>query len=251
MSVLGLFKKQEEDPEGEGEEEEPKDDYEVKYLAEHTYDFDKVGCVSFLIQEQQEAGSTTLPVSIDFSAGRIVLGEFDPMAEFEPQNLVMGKLEDVIHWARDSRKPNMAGGPYHFPIVRTPNKPHMSMTLKFKTHAVKPNMYTLRHGWHTSFYALREWVLEAREVNKDKWYVMVEHKEDGSPEHPFTLKEKFGTCSYPIRGKFYAQEFRVRQTGKNSGGYDDMYICGIEVYGKLRELLPEEMSTGLFGLGKR
>lgn len=125
--MLGLFKKQEGDPEGEGEEEEPKDDYEVKYLAEHTYDFDKEGCVSFLIQEQQEAGSTTLPgppspppharilmrstaVSIDFSAGRIVLGEFDPMAEFEPQNLVMGKLEDVIHWARDLESPTWQAG---------------------------------------------------------------------------------------------------------------------------------------------
>ena len=37
-------------------------------------------------------------------------------------------------------------------------------------------------------------------------------------------------------GKFYTQELRVRQIGKNSGGYDDMYLCGFEVYGKLVEV---------------
>ena len=47
----------------------------------------------------------------------------------------------------------------------------------------------------------------------------------------------------PLAGKFYASDLRVRQIGKNSGGYDDMYLCGIEIYGKLRELLPEEIAV--------
>merc|ERR1711907_874746 len=137
----------------------------------------------------------------------------------------------------------MAGGPYHFPIGRTPNKPHMTLTLTLAGHAVKPTMYTLRHGWHTSFYALRHWVLEAKEVGKSgKWFVVSERNEE-KEETPISLKEMFGTCSYPVRGKFYAQELRIRQIGKNSGGYDDMYICGFEVYGKLRELEPHEYNV--------
>ena len=146
---------------------------------------------------------------------------------------------DVVQWALTPKQPNVGGGPNKFPIVRTPNRVNMQIKLSFPNHAVKVNTYTLRHGWHTSFYALRSWVFEAKDIETNEWMKVTEHNEDGSEEHPYTLKEKFGTASYAVRGKFWAKEFRVRQIGKNSGGYDDLYICGIEVYGKLREVVQE------------
>jgi len=167
-------------------------------------------------------------------------------------SLVMGKPADVVQWARDPKKPNISPGPHKYPIVRTPNKTDMCMVLKLNGgkygHALKPSLYTIRHGWHTSFFAIREWVLEAKPVDQDKWFVLSEHSEDGSETKPFTIREKFGTCSYPLRGKFYASEYRIRQTGKNSGGYDDLYLCGIELYGKLRELDKSEVAIETVGL---
>jgi len=43
----------------------------------------------------------------------------------------------------------------------------------------------------------------------------------------------------------------VRQIGKNSGGYDDLYICGIEVYGKLRDVAQERSLFDLKGAFKQ
>jgi len=108
---------------------------------------------------------------------------------------------DVVQWALTPKQPNLGGGPNKFPIVRTPNRANMQIKLSFPNHAVKINMYTLRHGWHTSFYALREWVFEAKDMSSNEWFIVTTHKEDGSEEHPYTLKEKFGTCSYAVRGE--------------------------------------------------
>merc|ERR1711977_123441 len=235
-----LFSKEKGGEDEEEKEDEGKDTYD-SILHEWTYDFDGEGVVGKLMQAHVESKQRSFPLRFDFGIAR--LGPKGEPEESEHIDLVMGHVGDLTQWAIDPKNPNVSGGPGKYPIVRTPNKPQCTLTLKLFTHAVKPTKYTLRHGWHTSFYAMRHWVLEAKEVNKDKWYIVSERKEDGSDTHPYTLKDAFGSCSFQVRGKFYAQELRIRQVGKNSGGYDDMYICGFEVYGKLRELDSSEIAV--------
>ena len=59
MSWLFGSKKTDEEADEEGKDDfgEEVDNYEVKYLAEWTYDFDQEGVVSFLIREAEETGS--------------------------------------------------------------------------------------------------------------------------------------------------------------------------------------------------
>jgi len=154
--------------------------------------------------------------------------------ESKDKKIQMGKPFDVIMWAMDPEIPNPnRSGPHKYPIVRTPNRPNCALTLRLKDHMVKPSMYTIRHGWHNSYYALRHWVFEAKPVGSDEWYIVSEHHEDGTQERPYSIVEGFTPCTFEVKGKFFADEVRVRQIGENSGGYEDMYICGFEVYGKL------------------
>ena len=140
----------------------------------------------------------------------------------------------MIQWAVDPKRPNSGGsGPHHFPIVRTPNRPNCALTIKLSKHMVKPTMYTFRHGWQNSYYAMRHWVFEAKQVGTDDWFIVSEHHEDGSPEKPFSITDAFSPASFIVKGKFFADELRLRQIGENSGGYEDMYVCGFEIYGKL------------------
>jgi len=196
-----------------------------QYLAKKDRDFDNKGVVSYLTWRAKARLDKKRRLKVEFTAGR----------EDQPVRLEMGSPNDVIQWAIDPSTPNANGsGPHHFPIVRTPNLPNSAVTLRFDKFAVKPTMYSFRHGWHNSYYAMRSWVFEAKQEGSEEWFVVREHKEDGI-ETPFSVKDAFSPVSFEVRGKFYASEVRIRQTANNSGGYDDLYISGFEVYGKLKK----------------
>lgn len=195
------------------------------YFAKKDHDFDSKGVVSYLIWRARARLDNRRRLKVEFTAG----------GEDQPVRLEMGTPNDVIQWAIDPSTPNANGsGPHHFPIVRTPNLPNSTVTLRFEKFAVKPTMYSFRHGWHNSYYAMRSWVFEAKQEGSGEWFVVREHKEDGQ-ETPFSVKDAFSSVSFVVRGKFYASEVRIRQTTNNSGGYDDLYISGFEVYGKLKK----------------
>merc|ERR1711865_864921 len=105
------------------------------------------------------------------------------------------------------------------------------MNVTFKENEVRPSGYTLQHGWNTSFYALRHWTFEGKKDGD--WFIISTHHHE--PPGPYPFRRQHQTCYFPVRGKFFAREFRVRQIGLNSGGYSDLYISAFEVYGKRRK----------------
>jgi hypothetical protein len=85
---------------------------------------------------------------------------------------------------------------------------------------------------------LRHWVLEASVDGADPWVVLREHKGDDSCDKAMGVaawRLEEGT----VRGRAF-RSFRIRQTGKNSGGngYSEDYLncTGIELYGRLATL---------------
>ena len=97
--------------------------------------------------------------------------------------------------------------------------------------------YALRHGYSGVGLRLRSWQLQG---SKDgtRWTTLDQHKDDDS------LPAK-GWCvaHWAVKGvKEEYQHFRIKQTGKNSGGGNVLSCAGIELYGKLRQL-PEAGSA--------
>eukprot|EP00729_Bicosta_minor_P032627 gene32627-biopygen4724 len=96
-----------------------------------------------------------------------------------------------------------------------------------------PDYYCLRHGYSGGIYRLRHWRLEGS--NDDStWTLLKTHANDQAlPD------QGWSTASWPIEaaadGASY-RYFRIFQTGKNSGGYDDLMCAGIELYGLLRRM---------------
>eukprot|EP00656_Telonema_subtile_P018692 TRINITY_DN20129_c0_g1_i2.p1 TRINITY_DN20129_c0_g1~~TRINITY_DN20129_c0_g1_i2.p1 ORF type:complete len:224 (+),score=43.91 TRINITY_DN20129_c0_g1_i2:136-807(+) len=195
---------------------------------EYQWDFDQRGIIADLALQhatkRSEKKRRGFPVEVTFCHGE----------EAVKEELVMGYPHEVYQWAVDA----VAEKDPVPRIVRTSNLPMSSMTIEFQTHAVMPNFYTIQHGWNTSFYALRFWVFEAQDMDTEKWFVVSEHKE--KPPGPYSFREAHQTASFPVRGKFFAKKLRIRQTGLNSGGFDDLYLSGFEVYGKRRPLTESE-----------
>ena len=61
------------------------------------------------------------------------------------------------------------------------------------------------------------------------WTTLKTHSNDSS------INKALGTHSWEINGitSFYTQ-FRVRQTGRNSNGDDNLRCAGFEIYGELK-----------------
>ena len=60
--ITRLFSSKKGDGPDEEDDEEQEDDFEVKYQAERTHDFDDQGIISFLMQESQaQTGGVYIP----------------------------------------------------------------------------------------------------------------------------------------------------------------------------------------------
>ena len=110
------------------------------------------------------------------------------------------------------------------------------------------NHYYLRHsqalGYHRC--VLRSWVLEgsntattpAAQADPANWTVLREHAGHAS------LREVAGAdAAWPVvvgaGDDGYYRFFRIRITGPNSSGHHFLIVNGLEMYGRLRSLVPE------------
>jgi hypothetical protein len=116
----------------------------------------------------------------------------------------------------------------------TQSKPNSWMALAFGGGAkIDVAHYCLRHGDRDDGYGrLRHWDLEAS-LDGRAWTTLRSHRDDQS-----LADAKYSTAAWAVEGgKGAFSHFRIRQTGKNSGGYsggDDCLMCaGIELYGVL------------------
>jgi hypothetical protein len=119
---------------------------------------------------------------------------------------------------------------------RTKNEPNSWMALALGGGAkIDVAHYCLRHGGsHGGNYRLRHWDLEAS-LDGRAWTTLRSHRDDQS-----LADAKFSTAAWAVEGgKGAFSHFRIRQTGKNSGGqysdgYDRLWCAGIELYGVLQ-----------------
>jgi hypothetical protein len=116
---------------------------------------------------------------------------------------------------------------------RTADEPNSWMAVALGGGAqAKVTRYCLRHGNNNSYYALRNWDLEASTDGR-AWTTLRSHRNDES-----LAKTGFSTAGWAVEGgKGAFSHFRIRQTGKTACGDNDYSLAcaGIELYG---ELLP-------------
>ena len=86
--------------------------------------------------------------------------------------------------------------------------------------------YCLRSDALGSSHVLRNWQLQASNDGAE-WTTLRAHANDAA-----LAATAFSTASWAVEGgKGAFAQFRVLQTGKNSGGWDNLFCAGIELYG--------------------
>jgi hypothetical protein len=97
-----------------------------------------------------------------------------------------------------------------------------------------PNTYSIRHGSQGVGNAMRNWDFEGKMEETSEWVLLKRHTDDQ------TMTDGRGaTASWALEVQQAAIDstgyrfFRIKQTGKNSGGNDCLFCSGIELYGVL------------------
>jgi len=97
------------------------------------------------------------------------------------------------------------------------------------SHRLVLDHYALRADENSGYHML-SWILEASN-DADTWQPLREHKNDAS------LAGSMAVAAWALDGAAVGgrsfRHFRVRQTGKNAFGKDDLHCAGIELYGRL------------------
>jgi E3 ubiquitin-protein ligase HECTD1 len=112
----------------------------------------------------------------------------------------------------------------------TGDEPGSWICWDFKEKRVVPTDYSIGSASKgmVQHFNLRRWVVEGS-VNGSTWTVL--DKQDENNE----LTAKPVTRTYPARGRDELQFIRLRQTGKNNNGSDNLAISFFEVFGSLLE----------------
>lgn len=90
-----------------------------------------------------------------------------------------------------------------------------------------PSHFTLRHGGNSKMDTLRNWLLQACDNDGDKWIEISRHSNDAS------LQGAFGMHTWKITTDLQRpfRQFRILQTGHNSGNSNFLALSYIELYG--------------------
>ena len=107
-------------------------------------------------------------------------------------------------------------------------EPNSWIRYDFKERRVALTSYSIRTHDGTNF--PRSWVLEVSNDGSDESWQVVDRRTDN-----FDLKAKLVTHNFPISdppcGSF--RFVRLRQTGKNHGGSDSLFLSALEVFGTI------------------
>jgi hypothetical protein len=112
----------------------------------------------------------------------------------------------------------------------TGDEPDSWIRFDFKEKKVVPTHYSIGSAAKgmVQHFNLRRWVIEGS-VNGAEWIIL--DKQDENNE----LTAKPVTRTYPLTGNRQLQFIRLRQTGKNHNGSDNLAISFFEVFGSLFE----------------
>jgi E3 ubiquitin-protein ligase HECTD1 len=91
--------------------------------------------------------------------------------------------------------------------------------------------YTLRHGWGSGDFRLQNWNFEGSNDGVE-WVVLHQHVNDQS-----LAARAYSTASWDVNPDSLAfSHFRILQNGKNSSGFDELDMGGLELYGRVDEV---------------
>lgn len=111
----------------------------------------------------------------------------------------------------------------------TKNLPDSWICIEFKKHRITPYCYTIRSNSHRNQnFSPISWVIEGLD-EKDAWHKISEVKES-SHLVGLGVVHTFGNLNPFV---WDIKCFRIRQTGPNCKGTDNLYFNSIEIYGKL------------------
>lgn len=90
-----------------------------------------------------------------------------------------------------------------------------------------PSHFTLRHGGNSKMDTLRNWLIQACDNDGDRWIEISRHSSDAS------LQGAFGMHTWKITTDQQRpfRQFRILQTGHNSGNTNFLSLSYIELYG--------------------
>ena len=112
------------------------------------------------------------------------------------------------------------------------------------TRRVAPTKYTLKHGYTTWDYMLRNWVLEGSLDGQAPWTILRTHATDQSLPNA-----AYSTASWDMDAAYAGDPtpvrfLKVRMTGQNSHGDNELCLSGREVYGTLQISTTVELCDG-------
>ena len=111
------------------------------------------------------------------------------------------------------------------------DSPNSWICYDFKGRRVTPTSYSIKSCWGgPGGYHPKSWVLEvSNDGSKGSWETVDSRKDNNDlNDRRVTRNFSLGT---PQSGAF--RFVRLRLTGKNHGGYDDLCICALELFGTL------------------
>eukprot|EP01083_Nonionella_stella_P145372 455347_1 len=110
----------------------------------------------------------------------------------------------------------------------TPNAQNQWVCVDVKEYEVKPNYYTLRHGYSVGDAYAMNWRLEGMVRNGTEWEVLRTHCKDDS------LKRAERTSSWELKCNKYYSKFRVFQYDGNNRPDNHLCLSGFEIYGTIK-----------------
>ena len=109
------------------------------------------------------------------------------------------------------------------------DNPNSWICYDFKEKRVVLTSYSVRTHVGPSF--PRSWVLEASNDGTEGSWLVVDRREDNNELHAPYVTHNFACASSASQGMF--RFVRLRQTGKNHNGGDELYLTSLEVFGTL------------------
>ena len=154
----------------------------------------------------------------------------------EISTLYRGKLDNLTSYTTPTNSAErIAAATY------TNNSSHSWLVVDFgPERALRPSYYAIKHGASGIGNAIRNWVLEAQVDEFSPWVTLRAHENDTSMREEPQSVAGYELNNDKARSSFF-RVFRLKQTGKNSGGNDCLFIGGIEFYGIMKITQMQEM----------
>ena len=95
---------------------------------------------------------------------------------------------------------------------------------------IKPTAYTIRHAYYDQRNALRSWIFCGYDKHKAQKVILKQYKFNR------TFNKGYKSHTFKVKSDRFFKRFSIVMTGKNSSGYRDLHVSGLEIYGEMISL---------------